>query len=298
MSKIQEIEEYRPFTGKAECHKALNTLSGLLAGIVMDGSINDAERAELEMWYSTNRHLMDRPPFSELLSAIDTALADNLLEMDEVEDIVWLCDRLSSDGYYDFVTAEIQKLHSMLQGILADGEIADIEIHALRYWLDSHDTLIGVYPFDEIYSLLSSILSDGIVTSDERNILTAFFSEFVDTRYSYNLNEMQLQKLREAYSIKGICAWSPKISISNHTFCFTGTSTKATRKEIADIIIAHGGIYNNGVTRRTEFLIVGADGNPCWAFACYGRKIEKAVELRKAGIPIVIVHESDFWSAL
>lgn len=35
-------------------------------------------------------------------------------------------------------------------------------------------------------------------------------------------------------------------------------------------------------------------GNPCWAYACYGRKIEKAMELRKKGAQILIVHEADF----
>ena len=47
-----------------------------------------------------------------------------------------------------------------------------------------------------------------------------------------------------------------------------------------------------------DYLIVGADGNPCWAFACYGRKIEKAMELRKAGARIALVHESDFHDAV
>ena len=52
------------------------------------------------------------------------------------------------------------------------------------------------------------------------------------------------------------------------------------------------------VAKQTEFLVISAKGNPCWAFSCYGRKVEKAVKLRKKGHAIVIVHESDFWDAV
>lgn len=52
---------------------------------------------------------------------------------------------------------------------------------------------------------------------------------------------------------------------------------------------------NNNVIQKTDFLIVGSDGDPCWAFSCYGRKVEKAVNLRKNGLPIISLHENDFW---
>lgn len=55
------------------------------------------------------------------------------------------------------------------------------------------------------------------------------------------------------------------------------------------------GIFNDNVVKTTEYLLVGNEGNPCWAFSCYGRKVEKAMELRKKGVNILIVHEDDFW---
>lgn len=81
-------------------------------------------------------------------------------------------------------------------------------------------------------------------------------------------------------------------------FCFTGESGKMKRSEIVKIIIEQGGKYNENVTKETDFLIVGDEGNPCWAFSCYGRKIEKALGLRKKGSRIVIAHEIDFWDAI
>ena len=73
---------------------------------------------------------------------------------------------------------------------------------------------------------------------------------------------------------------------------------KSSRSEIASLINSKGGFCKDGITKDTNYLVIGSDGNPCWAFACYGRKVEKAVQMRKEGIPIAIVNEVDFWDAL
>jgi len=298
MGQYKEIDEYRQFTGPAESQKAINSFRGLLEGIVLDAEVNEREQQELRNWYANYRHLIDRHPFSEILPAIDDALADNILTSEEVQDLLWLCEQVSTTTYYDLVTSSVQTLHGLLHGVLADTEINENEIFQLNNWLEDHSILKGTYPFDEIYSLIATILADGVVTEDEKNLLKAFFAEFVDTRDSYNINAPDIAKLQEQYSVQGICAKDPDITILGHTFSFTGASSRATRNKIAEEIVSHGGIFNNSVTKKTEFLIVGAEGNPCWAFSCYGRKVEKAVAMRKEGAKIVIVNEHDFWSAL
>ena len=81
-------------------------------------------------------------------------------------------------------------------------------------------------------------------------------------------------------------------------FCFTGESYRAKRAEIAETITRLGGKVRSSVSAKTDYLIVGNAGNPCWAYACYGRKIEEAVSLRREGASIVIVNETDFWDAV
>ena len=49
--------------------------------------------------------------------------------------------------------------------------------------------------------------------------------------------------------------------------------------------------------KKTDFLIIGDDSNPCWAFSCYGRKVEEAMNMRKQGYKISIVKEIDFIDA-
>ena len=61
------------------------------------------------------------------------------------------------------------------------------------------------------------------------------------------------------------------------------------------IITSLGGKFNPNITNKTRYLVVGNDGNPCWAFSCYGRKIEDAVNRRKSGQNLSIINEVDFW---
>ena len=65
-------------------------------------------------------------------------------------------------------------------------------------------------------------------------------------------------------------------------------------KDVESEIIRHGGIPVNNISKKTDYLIIGDNGNPAWAFACYGRKVEKALGLRKEGHTIVLIHEYDF----
>lgn len=59
-----------------------------------------------------------------------------------------------------------------------------------------------------------------------------------------------------------------------------------------------GGKSVSSVSQKLNYLVIGAEGNQCWAYACYGRKVEKAVELRKQGARLLIVHENDFHDAI
>lgn len=299
MSTIKEIEEYRKFTTPAELHKAVNTLKGIVAGITTDRKISEDEVNELSHWCLCHAHLIDRHPFNELIPLIQSVYEDGIITDSEAKDIVWLCNNFVSDAdYYNLVTSSLQFLSGMIHGILSDNEISDEEIHMLKKWTTANDFLAGCYPFDEIESLLLSILEDGIITPEERDALKAYLSNFIDLKSSYNLNDYELSSLKEKYSISGICAACQEIDFDGNLFCFTGQSLKAKRKEIADLIISLGGKFNNNITNKTRYLIVGNDGNPCWAFSCYGRKVEDAVNRRKSGQLLTIVNEVDFWDAV
>lgn len=291
--------DYRQFTKPAELQKAVNTLRGLVAGLTADNELSDAEAMELANWCSLHAHLENRHPFSELIPVVRDALQDGVLDDEEIKDILWLCDNITDEAkYYDVVTSSIQYLSGLIHGVMADGTLSDTEIQRLHTWINDNDYLQGTYPFDELSSLIQATMADGKISDDERNMLTAFFSTIIDFKDSWNLREPDFAALREKYSVRGICAFCPEISFDGKIFCFTGKSSVCDRSTIADEIVALGGIFRSSVSRKTDYLIVGDDGNPCWAYSCYGRKVEDAIALRKAGVSIQIINEHDFWDAV
>jgi hypothetical protein len=84
---------------------------------------------------------------------------------------------------------------------------------------------------------------------------------------------------------------------SGKVFCVTGSSPRASRREIETVITQLGGKPHPRVVSDLDYLVVAAERTYSWAFSCYGRKVEAAMTLRRAGAPLTIVHESDFWDA-
>ena len=292
-------EEYRQFTKPAELHKAINMLRGIVAGISSSGDVSQSEIEELANWCLLHAALKNRHPFSEIIPVIEKAISDNSIDDEERQNILWLCNNFADNSsYYNIVTSSIQFLHGLIHGIMADSEISDSEIQSLTSWIDTNDYLQGTYPFDELNSLLHTILEDGEISEDERNTLLAFCSNIVDFRDSVNLNAPDFEELRKKYSVAGVCAYCPDISFDGKLFCFTGESYRATRAEMKAEVEALGGAMRPSVTTKTDYLIVGNAGNPCWAYACYGRKIEDAMNIRKDGGKVQIINETDFWDAV
>lgn len=296
---VKSEKDYHQFTKPAEVHKAVNTLRGIVAGITTDAVVEPSEMEELIHWCQVHAYLRDRHPFSELLPVVEAACQDGVITEDESKDILWLCNNFADNSsYYDAVTSSIQFLGGIIHGIMADGELGDKEIFALHQWIESNGFLAGTYPFDEINSLLTVVLEDHKIEETERQELMAFFSNIIDFKNSLNLSEPSFLDLREQYSTSGICSVCPEISFQGKAFCFTGESYRGPRSELVEVIERLGGIFKTGVSSKTDYLVVGNAGNRCWAYACYGRKIEDAVRLRKEGTRVIIVNETDFWDAV
>jgi NAD-dependent DNA ligase len=293
---------YRPFTTRQRVDKAVQTLQGFVRGISIDNELNSTEVAELMNWGREYADLLGKAPFNELKEKLDEILSDGQIDPEELEDLLWVCRNLSPESdYFDAVTHDIQQLHGIMHGIMADGLVTVEEAAGLQAWLDDHADLKGTYPYDELDSLLTVILKDKQIDQQEQEMLRSFFEDFIDYSLAKKVRAESLRvksALTKSFTLPGVCAMCPEVEFDGRVFTFTGTSTKATRQQIVDQITGLGAAFSPNVTSRTHYLVVGAGGNPCWAFSCYGRKVEKAVDFRKSGGAIVIVHESDFWDAV
>jgi hypothetical protein len=294
---MKTIEEYFKFCTKSRLHKSLVTLQGIIKGVTADDEINTNEVEEIKFWVEEQKRYLKYQPYCEIIPVLENALGDGVLGNEEIADLNWFLAKASEENeFYDIVTADIQYLQGILHGILADGVIKESEVVSLSNWLEDNNHLRTTYPYDEIYSLLISVLKDGKVDKEEREFLRSVFADFVNLSGSnnYKLNS----SLKFKVTTLGVCAVDPVIELKGNKFVFTGESHRFRRSELKEIVEQYGGIFGNSITKNTDFLIYGASGNQCWAYSCYGRKVEKAVDLRKAGSKLLIVHENDFFDAL
>src|SRR6187431_3677078 len=93
--------------------------------------------------------------------------------------------------------------------------------------------------------------------------------------------------VKENSSIVGVCSVCPEILFEGASFCLTGKSHRYVRKDFESLILSLGGFVSGSVSKNINYLVIGSEGNPSWAYACYGRKVEMAVQLRKQGHKIV-----------
>jgi hypothetical protein len=292
---MNDQDAYRRFMGKAEFEKTFNTLIGLMEGIVIDAQINDAELGFLQTWLDDQRTRAHKHPFNEIVPVLDQTMVDGVLSSGGKEDILWLCKRMTASEYLNAAAADMQRLHALLAAIGSDGLVSVDELRGLSEWLQEHDQLKTCWPYDEVQSLATGVLADGMIGLEEHAMLVSFFGEFGS---GLDNKSVASPHLRKGDTVVGLCAVSPEIRFVESVFCLTGELRKYSRKEFEALIAGLGGIAVDGVSKKVHYLVIGAEENPCWAYACYGRKVERAMELRKEGHSIVMVHESDFHGAV
>lgn len=274
----------------------MHTLEGIVRGISLDERINSRELSALTSWIGEHGQYADRHPFSEVLDRLNLILRERVVDEEEVADILWLCNRFSTeDQFFNQISSDMQRLQGIMAGIVADKEVSVVELQSLRVWMEEHTHLRKCWPYDELDALITSVLADGVIDGVEHEILLRFFNEFF---VHVGHKAIELPRSSADSTVTGVCAATPEINFQNHVFCFTGASKHFSRQTIEEQLAGLGGVFSPRVTQKLNYLVVGAEGNPCWAFACYGRKVEAAVELRKKGIPLLIVHENDYWDAV
>jgi len=206
MSTLNQ-KELEVVTSKARADKAISSLKGILLGINLDKEVNDREITELKKWSENHRSLINRNPFKEFMTLIEETVSNNIPAKETIEDLFWLCQKYESDSYYyNTVTSDLQILQGICHGILSDGEINEKEVFDLEKWLDKNTHLSTYYPYDEIRSLILSIIADGIIDDEEKLILKAYLNQFVNLE-SKEISD-QIKNETSDINISGHCMYT------------------------------------------------------------------------------------------
>jgi len=284
-----------PLIRRSQLERSINSLLGLIEGISADQILNRMEVNFLERWLEDHADVCGSHPYNELMPCVMSAVHVGKLTKDEKSNLTWLCEQMRQTAYCDRTSADMQRLKGLLDGIIADGAITVAELDGLHDWLEDHRELRCCWPYDEVDSLVTEVLRDRKIDEAEHKLLQEFFAGFVNDTGDRTIT---IAPILAGGSIAGMCAVDPEIRFDGAKFCFTGVSLRCSPTELDHLVVERGGECAKEVSRQIDYLVVCAEGNPAWAFACYGRKVQVAAKLRKNGARLLIIHENDFHDAV
>ena len=279
------------FCGPAQLHKDLNTLYGYIVGIQADGHVNETEIELLRSWINSIDTLRTKAPYFKLVAKINEIISDGVVTEEEAEDLIWLCRSYldHNSPYYDVITSSAQQLIGFLAGISADKSINIEELAALGNWTSENAALKEIWPFDTLVPIIVQIETEKQLSTERQTELLDFCQSVCglgSAQAKENSIAMKLSDERAA------------IVIQESTFCFTGKSERYSREELGQIVELYGGVATNSITAKLQYLVVCEKRNPAWAFEMYGRKVEKAMNMKKKGTGPEVIFEEDLFAAL
>lgn len=179
---------------------------------------------------------------------------------------------------YSDQTKALQQLQALLLGIIDDNMVSELEAHSLKKWIDDNKELEGQFPYEPIKKEIEKVFEDGILEKHELEEMLVLFKSFVDPTKS-------TEEITDA-------------SIKDKSCVLTGDFKIGSKSEVEKMITEAGGVVKSGVSKKTDFVIVGSFGSDAWKCGNYGSKIKKAKELQEQGVSIQIISEDNFLSML
>ena len=185
---------------------------------------------------------------------------------------------------------QMDTLVGISKGIIADGVVNQQEAEFLLDWLETcEDKLIESPLVDNLLQLLSDVLDDGFLDSDEAANLLDALRVFVGGIP------------REGEFIK---PWMPlddpppPVIFAGKKFVFTGDFVCGDRADFEADVESMGGQVSASVTTTLDYFVIGTKASRDYKFVTHGTKHQKAVKYRDKGGHPAIISEQHFVQCL
>jgi len=174
------------------------------------------------------------------------------------------------------------ELIGIIRGIIADGRVCRAESDLLARWCLNYGVEAGEWPAGPIVARLNRIYEDGVVTESELDGLKDLLLEVIGG------DEQSVDAATEL----PLCKPVPAVVFDNNVFVFTGKFASGTRAYCQRETELRGGLCEDSVTLRINYLVIGAMGSRDWIHTPWGRKIERAKELQQSKRIAIISEET------
>lgn len=184
------------------------------------------------------------------------------------------------------VSKAIDQLSGICSGILADGIVTDTEAKFFSDWVRKFAAFEPIWPFTDILARVDRIFADGHCDDEERAELQAMMEAICGHRYESQPDETRSTSLPLDTPLPETLIFAEK------QFVITGRFAYGTRRKVFEAIQTRGGFCSDSApTQKTNYLVIGIFASRDWYNTNYGRKIERAVELREDGTGLCIISE-------
>lgn len=267
--------------GRQETH-----LLGICKGMIADDVFNQEEAENLQAWIAHAEAVTSNPMLGYLLQRLSASLEDGVLDESESQELLNTLYILAGAGGGEVGELEKTKFLGYCQGLIADGKINQHEAKGLLGLVESMPTLDLDSVLAPVAGQIRSFLSDGHLDEQEAE-------ELKRTLEGLSGGAQVLGEVAKSTTLP-ITDPPPDIVVPGSMFCLTGKfgASQFSRPEIKKKIEELGGTVMDKPTKKTQYLIVGTYVSDAWMQESYGKKIERAVELRaQQGMPAIVTEE-------
>jgi DNA ligase (NAD+) len=269
---VKEGKNRRPFrmpTKCPECGSAIHKAEGEVAYRCVNAAC-PAKRKE-SLLHFAGRHAMDIDGLGEKIvdQLVDKSLVKDVadlysLKLDQVASLERMAEK-SAQNLLDEIAASKKQPLSRLIYALGMRFVGERTAQLLAENFSSLEELAAAKPED-----LEKVTEVGPKVSES---IVEFFSEPANRKLIKKLHAAGVRPTAEKREIK-----SQKFA--GKSFVFTGALEHRSREEAGELVLQHGGKLGGSVSKKTDYVVVGADP---------GSKYDKAKELG-----VTILTEAEF----
>ena len=183
----------------------------------------------------------------------------------------------------------LDELMGICKGIISDGVVTPQETVYLNNWLDKNRAISRSWPADVLCKRVGEVLADGRVDPEEQQ-------ELLELLQMVTGEAPQPSQAQKVASLIPYDNPEPDLVFNGRTFCLTGKFVYGTRAQCEHSLANMGSRCVSSPGLDCDYLVVGTLGHSDWVRSVHGKKIQKALELKKQGAVVAIVSE-EWWTA-
>ena len=191
---------------------------------------------------------------------------------EEYGDTMFFKSEEPSRKVYPLKTVAYSDLVNYVLSVPKNENLEGVHILYFKKWIKEHKSLRKATPFHFVFSIVDDVIRSEVVTSENAEQLYDLFLEYMDP----------LRCLRIYESIKSL--YGKHIGLDGKF---------DDRKQVETLIESAGGVVNNWISRRNDYVVIGEKSIEDWTESCW-RTRSGVSELLRHGRSIGILYESDF----